>query len=125
MTSLYARYIAEKFDRQIIEKEWGFLSYSISYSELIKNDGGQDSFILFIHDLFIQKESRGYPLLKMNKELDKVAKANKCDFVTCSIKRNDEDLLKLIKLYEKLGFDLCHDIYSESSIYLKRKVENG
>lgn len=72
--SLYADYLRERGEAQIIEKDYGFATYSISNQEC------------YIRDIFVQKELRKNNFATvLADEIKQIAKSKGCKYMTGSV----------------------------------------
>lgn len=92
MTSLYAKYIKERQDLDIIEREHGFLSYRIEDNHL------------FIADLFVEKEHRGNGLVQdMVNEVENIASEFNRKYLMATVCPNTNNADISIKVVGSFG----------------------
>jgi GNAT superfamily N-acetyltransferase len=95
MTSLYGQYILEKEGTQILEKDYGYITYKIIEKEI------------HIFDLFIVKEERNKNLgFILCKELESVAKECGCNYAMATIAMGTKGQTEALKFHLKYGLQL-------------------
>jgi len=113
--TLYAKYIKERDDREILEDEFGFITYKISGEECYIND--------MCIDLSERSGSRGRNLIEQLKE---IALKLGCTFISANIYLADKGSSNTLFASLKVGFKVVkanHDI-----LFIVKKIggeDNG
>lgn len=109
MTSLYAKYLAEKSNRHILEDSYGFITYEIVGD------------ICYVWDLFIVPEERGKGMgFELASDVLKIAKNKGCvammGCVDLTMKQPSKSLTSLLRM----GMEVSS--CKENFIYLKKDI---
>lgn len=110
MMSLYGKYINEREGREIVENEYGFITYIINEENC------------FIHDAFVLPEYRrnGAAKLLMN-EIIKKARENGCKFLVAGVCPSTFGSNEALKIQLNYGFKLSSS--TNNYIILKKSLE--
>lgn len=94
--TLYAKYVLERENAQILENDVGFIKYVITGKEC------------FLADMFIESTKRSTSLCRnMFAELSKIASDARCEVITANIHLNDKGHVKTLQAAFKLGFKIA------------------
>lgn len=100
--SLYADYVKETNLKKIIEKDWGFATYSFR---------GQEC---YLEDIFVTPDNRKVNAASdLAKEIEQEAKAAGCKYLTGSVNTSIKDPTTSIRVLIQYGFKFLR---SEPSI---------
>jgi hypothetical protein len=111
MSSLYAQYIKERENFEIVESEKGFTTYQIY-------ENGE----CYIRDIFVAPEFRNTKIsFEMEKQINDIAKLNNCNFLIGSIcldAKNPSKSLQILlndqwQVYKTIG----------NMIFVKKEVQ--
>lgn len=95
MSSLFAEYIKERENFEIIEDEKGFATYRITNQEC------------FIGDMFILKEFRGgKSFIDLISQITDIAKTHGCKILTATVRTWDQGKEHSLSSTFKLGFKI-------------------
>lgn len=109
MKSLYAKYLEEKTNIEILESDYGFVTYEIQDTRC------------YISDVFTIKEKRLEGLmLKMCLEVGEIAKARGCDCVIGTVILSNKDSTEGLKACISMGMKLLKA--ENNVIYLIRDI---
>jgi GNAT superfamily N-acetyltransferase len=93
--TLYAKYIKEREDLEVLENESGFITYKISGKEC------------FIANMYVeadqQRKGRGHILIMV---LEKLAKNHGCEFLSANIHLKDHGASKTLIAALLVGFEV-------------------
>jgi hypothetical protein len=100
-TSLYGQYIAEREGQEIIEKDYGFASYSINWTN-------HDCYI-YIHDFYIVPKYRGTTkTIELVDDLLSVIYENKCSYAIATIDPNTATATQAMKFHLSNKMKISH-----------------
>lgn len=102
--SLYAQYIKEREDKQVIEYEQGFIKFSFGENETFGKH-------CYIEDIFVTEENRDKHLAsKMADQVKEIAKGKGCEFLVGSVDTTTNGVERSIKVLYSYGFTIkCLD----------------
>lgn len=93
--TVYAQYVKERSNADILEDESGFIVYTISNGEC------------FIHEMSVRQVVRGQGYGKsLIADLEKIAKENKCEAITANVHLWDKGAANTLTAAFKTGFEL-------------------
>lgn len=109
--TLYAKYMKERSNAEILETESGFIVYRIVGKEC------------FIVDMYFDRDKRGTKLpTQLVNELGEVAKESGCECITANIHLSDKMAAKTLTSTLKFGFSL---VRADAGILLIAKDLRG
>lgn len=95
MTSLYGQYIKERDETEILEKEFGYITYKILNNEL------------HVFNLFVVKDQRNTGLgFKLCKELETLAKEKGCTRAMTTVVLGISTQTEALKFHLRYGLKL-------------------
>ena len=110
MSSLYAAYIKERENKDIIEYDNGFITYQIF-----------DTGICYIQDIYVIPEMRKSGLTaKMQSEVIEIAKTKKCHTLVGSVCLDTNDANRNLKILLSDGWQV--DKIGGNMIYLNKQI---
>lgn len=96
MSSLYAKYIREREGKEIIETEWGFVTYKIIGKEI------------YLADMYLTHEERNLGLASgLVKMLIDIGIKNECEVLTANVHLADKNANDTLSKALHLGFELA------------------
>lgn len=110
MISNYGLHIKERDNRDIIETEYGFLTYTIFEEEC------------FVHDVFVREEFRKTGCVrKLADKITEIAIENKCTYLAGKVRMNDPHRDAILLHNMKWGFTL-HSLEANAIVLVKSLV---
>lgn len=95
MSSLYSKYIKEREQKEIIEKDWGFVSYKINGPEI------------YLADIYVRPDQRSLGRSReLVNEVIEVGKNANCEILTANIHCADPNVNKTLIVSLHLGFEV-------------------
>lgn len=107
MVSNYALHVKERHNRDIIETDFGFLTYTIFENEC------------FIHDVFVKEEFRKTGMVrKLTDKLIEMAKERNCSYLAGKVQMSDPNKDEILLHNMKWGFKL-HSLEEKAIVIVK------
>lgn len=110
MASLYAQYIKERDDKDIVEYDNGFATYKIY-------DNGE----CYLEDIYVTPDQRKTGLaVKLTDEVVQIAKEKNCKLLVGSVCVDDKNATKNMKIFLTYGMQIYKNM--GTLIFLKKDI---
>lgn len=110
MSSVYAKYLKEREDKDIIESEKGFATYKIF-------DNGE----CYLQDIYVIPDERKSGLAtEMTDKVVEIAKERKCNLLLGSVCTNDKYATRNMKVFLAYGMEIYNNV--GTMIFLKKDI---
>jgi len=112
--SLYGKYVEEREGQEIVESDYGFITYSI-----LNLPSGET--YLFVHDIYVDKTQRftGEAMRLVDKVLE-IAAQHQCDFAVATIDPKTKTATEAMKFQLHMQMRITGVL--DGMIYLKRQL---